>query len=380
VRVLVVDDSAFMRKVIGDMIKSDPALEVVGIARDGAEGVEKAKQLKPDLITLDIEMPRLNGIDALKQILKDAKTNPPAVLMCSSLTVDGSTEALKAMQLGASDFIAKDPQVVGRHDQQFQSHLLNKLKAIGSHRRKLLRNTSNTEHKTDSVSHHSSPLASDVCTSFDNWTLPEGIEIIVIGSSTGGPPVLEKLFHNLPATLPVPIIVAQHMPELFTRSLAKRIDSNCKCGAVLADHGTAMVDPMIYIAQGGKHIKPTLVAGKKLIARTMDTYAKAIYKPSVDLLFSCAAEFFGSGVLAIQLTGMGEDGALGAQKIREAGGHVIAQDEQSCVVFGMPRAVIENGSANTVLCPVDLKRVLNRVCDTTQSGGENHPPVHRKSA
>ncbi len=361
------------------MIKSDASLEVVGIARDGAEGVEKAKQLKPDLITLDIEMPRLNGIDALKQILKDSKSNPPAVLMCSSLTVDGSTEALKAMQLGASDFIAKDPQVVGRHDEQFQNQLLSKLKAIGSHRRKL---SSATESKqsTAQVESSSSANASGACTSFEDWTLPEGIKVIVIGSSTGGPPVLEKLFDKLPASLPVPIIVAQHMPELFTKSLAKRIDANCACGATLADHGTAMIDPKIYIAQGGKHLKPTMVAGKKLIARTVDTYANAIYKPSVDLLFSCAADFYGSGVLAIQLTGMGEDGAEGAKKIRQAGGHVIAQDEQSCVVFGMPRAVIENGSANTVMRPDDLKRVLESVCVSSQSGGESRPPQHRKSA
>lgn len=379
VRVLIVDDSAFMRKVIGEMIKSDASLEVVGIARDGAEGVEKAKQLRPDLITLDIEMPRLNGIDALKQILKDAKANPPAVLMCSSLTVDGSTEALKAMQIGASDFIAKDPQVVGRHDAQFQNQLLSKLKAIGSHR-KNLNTTSTTKLRPNESVASPKTVAPGVCTSFDDWTLPEDIEVIVVGSSTGGPPVLEKIFDGLPKSLPVPIIVAQHMPELFTRSLAKRIDANCACGAVLADHGTAMVEPKIYIAQGGMHLKPTMVAGKKLIARTVDSYADAIYKPSVDLLFSCAAEFFGSRVLAIQLTGMGEDGAVGAKKIRQAGGHVIAQDEQSCVVFGMPRAVIENGSADTVLCPNDLKQVLQRICTPTQSSGEPHSSTHRKSA
>jgi two-component system chemotaxis response regulator CheB len=210
--------------------------------------------------------------------------------------------------------------------------------------------------------------------------MPEGIKIIVVGSSTGGPPVLEDLFEKLPASLPVPIIVAQHMPELFTRSLAQRIDAHSACGAALAEHGTAMVHPRIYIAQGGKHLKPTMVAGKKLIARTIDEYRKALYKPSVDLLFSSAAEFFGSGVLAIQLTGMGEDGAEGAQKIRQAGGHVIAQNERSCVVYGMPRAVIENGSANTVLCPDDIKKVLHCVCNTTQTGGQSDLPPNRKIA
>lgn len=379
-RVLVIDDSAFMRKVIGEMINADPALEVVGIARDGAEGVTKAEQLKPDLITLDIEMPRLNGIDALKQIMMICKENQPAVLMCSSLTVDGSTEALKALKLGASDFIAKDPQVVGRHDQQFNTQLLEKLRAIGTHRKSLRTSNSHGRSSAASTNQDTEHSISGVCTKFEDWVMPEGIKVIVIGSSTGGPPVLEDLFDQLPSTLPVPVIVAQHMPELFTRSLANRIDAQSGCGAVLAEHGTAMIKPQIYIAQGGKHLKPTMVAGKKLIARTVDEYPNSIYKPSVDLLFSSAAEFYGSGVLAIQLTGMGEDGAEGARKIRQAGGHVIAQDQSSCVVYGMPRAVVENGSANSILCPADIKSVLHRVCNTTQTGDQSDSSLQRKIA
>jgi len=380
VKVLIVDDSAFMRKVIKEMIQSDDTLEVVGTARDGVEAVEKAIELKPDLITMDIEMPRKNGIDALREILIKCKGEEPAILMCSSLTIDGSTEALKALKIGAADFIAKDPQVVGQHDPEFQRHLLAKLRAIGGHRRRLRNPATSSGRKPMAIEHHAAKTPDGVCTSFDDWEMPSNIDAIVIGSSTGGPPVLEKIFSNLPATLPVPIIVAQHMPELFTRSLVQRLDNHCSCGASIAEHGTCMSSPRIYIAVGGKHLKPTLVAGKKLIARSLDELEGALYMPSVDLLFSTAAGLFGDRILAIQLTGMGEDGAIGAKKIRDRGGHVIAQNEQSCVVYGMPRSVVENGAANAVFSPIDIQRVLQKVCETAQSGGAGDNSTDRISA
>lgn len=365
-RVLIVDDSAFMRKVIKEMLIRDGSIEVVGVARDGAEGVAKTLELNPDVVTMDIEMPRQNGIDALREIMAKCKGNAPAVLMCSSLTVDGSTEALKAMRLGASDFIAKDPSVVGKHDPEFQSQLISKIHAIGGHRRRL-NNPKNSEifqsvERSDAVS--GTPVSKGLCTSAADWVMPSSIDVVVVGSSTGGPPVLEQIFSDLPASIPVPIIVAQHIPELFTKSLTQRLDRQCACGAKLAEHGTSMTDPGIYIAIGGKHMKPTKVAGKNLIARTLDTYEDAMYKPSVDLLFRTAAELFGSRVLAIQLTGMGEDGAKGAMDIKRVGGHVIAQNEESCVVYGMPRAVVENGSAEAVLSPADINRVLRNALTT----------------
>jgi len=380
VKVLIVDDSAFMRKVIKEMIQSDDTLQVVGTARDGVEAVEKAIQLKPDLITMDIEMPRMNGIDALREILIKCKGDDPAILMCSSLTIDGSSEALKALKIGAADFIAKDPQVVGQHDTDFQRHLLAKLRAIGGHRRRLRNPVTTSGRKSMSIDRSAAKTLDGMCTSFEQWEMPSNIDAIVIGSSTGGPPILEKIFSNLPATLPVPIIVAQHMPELFTRSLVKRLDNHCACGASIAEHGTSMTAPQIYIALGGKHLKPTLVAGKKLIARSLDELEGALYKPSVNLLFSSAAKLFGDRVLAIQLTGMGEDGAIGARDIRDKGGHVIAQNEQSCVVYGMPRAVVDNGSANAVLSPIDIQKVLQRVCETAQSGGAGTNAIDRISA
>ncbi|MBO6514445.1 MAG: hypothetical protein JJ974_10815 [Phycisphaerales bacterium] len=299
--------------------------------------------------------------------------------MCSSLTIDGSTEALKAMQLGASDFIAKDPNVVGKHDPEFQSHLLSKIHAIGGHRRRL--NAPNRAKTTSSVNRSKDTLQinSNLCTSFADWIMPSNVDIVVVGSSTGGPPMLEKIFTALPASIPVPIVVAQHIPELFTKSLTQRLNRQCACGAKLADHGTSMSEPGIYIAIGGKHIKPIKVAGDKLIARTLDNLEGAMYKPSVDLLFQTAAELYGSRVLAIQLTGMGEDGAEGAKAIKQMGGHVIAQNEETCVVYGMPRAVVENGSADAVLSPQDINQVLRKLF-TTGSDGESEQPAIKKSA
>jgi len=378
VRVLIVDDSAFMRKVIKEMVLSEGSNEVVGTARDGVEGVAKAIELKPDLITMDIEMPRMNGIEALTEILRKCKGNAPAVLMCSSLTIDGSIEALKALSIGAADFIAKDPQVVGQNDPDFKRQLLAKIRAIGGHRRRLLNHS--TSGATKSLPIKKTKVPNGLCTSFEDWTKPEHIDAIVVGSSTGGPPILETIFSGLPASLPVPILVAQHMPELFTRSLAQRLDGISSCGTVLAEHGTCLNEPNIYIALGGKHIKPTRVAGKKIITRLIDEIDGALYKPSVDMLFSTVANLFGPRVLAIQLTGMGEDGAIGAKKICDMGGHVIAQEESSCVVYGMPKAVVENGAANTILSPEDIHQVLHCVCNTTSSSGVHAPQSNRMSA
>ncbi|MBL4591085.1 MAG: chemotaxis protein CheB, partial [Phycisphaerales bacterium] len=182
---------------------------------------------------------------------------------------------------------------------------------------------------------------------------------------------------TLTQSLSVPIIVAQHMPELFTRSLTTRLGNICSCGAKLAEKGVLLNAPCIYIAQGGKHLKPTRVAGSKLVARLIDEHPDATYKPSVDLLFEAAAEFFGSRLLAIQLTGMGEDGSRGAKAIRKVGGTVIAQEASSCVVYGMPKAVIESGSASAILTPSQIRGVLSTFCTNTATqepqSGQSHP-------
>lgn len=339
------------------MIKSDPAFKVVGTARDGIDGVEKALALKPDLITLDIEMPRQDGLSALREIKAKSKDFKPAVLMCSSLTIAGSHEAFKAMRIGAADIIGKDPSTVGKKDAGFKEELLAKLHAIGGHRRDFKQTPTANKSKPAAVADHNPGKEID----FDR------VKVVVVGSSTGGPPVLEEIFSKLGTDLRVPIIVAQHMPELFTKSLAARLDQHCNCSATLATHGTIVSEPGIYIAQGGSHIKLTRVAGRKLVARLTDSVPGAIYRPSVDLLFKVASELFGENLLAIQLTGMGADGAKGAVDVKKAGGQIIAQSASSCVVYGMPKAVIDQGLADQILDPKQIRDLITNLNGSTQS-------------
>ncbi len=364
-RVLIVDDSAFMRKIITEMISSDPAFEVVAVARDGEDGVAKALEHKPDLITLDIEMPKMDGLSALREIKVKCRAFNPAILMCSSLTVAGSHEAFKAMRIGAADVIGKDPNTVGKKDAGFKEELLTKLHAIGNHRTQIKHLSSGTKKNNAASISHNPNKEIDF----------SRIKAVVVGSSTGGPPVLEEIFSKLSTNLRVPIIVAQHMPELFTKSLAERLDQHSNCSAILATQGTIVSSPGIYIAQGGSHIKLTRVAGNKIVTRLADSVPGAIYRPSVDLLFEVASEIFGEHLLAIQLTGMGADGAKGAKIIKTNGGQIIAQSAQSCVVYGMPRAVIEENLADQILDPKAIGDLLTKLnASSFSSNSPKTPP------
>ncbi len=356
-----------------EMISSDPDFEVVASARDGEDGVAKALEYKPDLITMDIEMPKMDGLSALREIKVKCRAFNPAVLMCSSLTVAGSHEAFKAMRIGAADVIGKDPNTVGKKDAGFKEELLAKLHAIGDHRTQIKHITTNTKKPGAAPVSHNPGKEIDF----------SRVKAVVVGSSTGGPPILEEIFSKLAANLRVPIIVAQHMPELFTKSLAERLDQHCNCSATLATHGTIVSKPGVYIAQGGSHIKLTRVAGGKVVTRLTDSVPGAIYRPSVDLLFEVASELFGEHLLAIQLTGMGADGAKGAKVIKDNGGQIIAQSAQTCVVYGMPRAVIDQKLADQVLDPKDIRDLLTKLNApqfSANSPGNTHNFDARQSA
>lgn len=344
-----------MRKIISEMIDQERGFEVVGTARDGEDGVNKAIQLKPDLITLDIEMPKKDGISALREIKAKCHAFNPAVLMCSSLTIAGSQETLKALRIGASDFIAKDPKVVGRKDSDFRSELLAKLKALRSERVRQSTRISKPEHGVDP---HTDALRSRELIDLTR------VRAVVVGSSTGGPPALEEIFSRVPATLHVPIIVAQHMPEVFTKSFASRLDQQCSCNVILATSGTIISNPGIAIAQGGSHISPIQIVGRKVATRIVEQIDGAIYRPSVDHLFREAAGIWGEHLLAIEMTGMGADGAVGAGEVRKRGGQVIAQSGETCVVYGMPKAVVDAGHANAVLSPKEIRDLIAQLSDT----------------
>ncbi len=363
-RVLVIDDSAFMRKVISEMINAERGFEVIATARDGEDGVKKALELKPDIITLDIEMPRKDGLSALREIKVKCHDFNPMVLMCSSLTVAGSNETFKALRIGAADFIAKDPSLVGQHDAGFRAELIAKLNAFSTHR---------TSTKPTSSKAQSAPAEQETESSSAEIDL-DRVKAIVVGSSTGGPPVLEEIFSAIPRDLRVPIIVAQHMPALFTRSLATRLDQHCACSAMIAEQGSILSNPGIHIALGGTHTRPLRVAGGKVVARQIDSIEGAAYRPSVDELFSASAEIWGEHLLAIQLTGMGADGAKGAKKIKGSGGQVIAQLGSTCVVNGMPKAVIDAGASHAVMHPKDIRLLLSKFGMTESRAIGTHPP------
>lgn len=345
VRILVVDDSAFMRKVIAQMLSADKTFTVVDTARNGQDAVEKAKLHRPDLITLDIEMPVMDGLTALMKIRTECADPRPAVLVCSTLTSAGSHEALKAMRLGAADVIAKDANLLAGKTDAMQKELIAKVRAIQESR---IRAGLMKPATPDPRPRVAPPTSAGITAS----RRPAGIagrkfDAVLIGSSTGGPPVLERILTRLPADLPVPVVIAQHMPRMFTKSLAERLDQMCAVSVVHGDGELALHPGTVYISEGGRHGTIARGSDRKLRFLPTDEPATALYKPSVNELFASGANTLGAHVLAIVLTGMGDDGLIGAGRVREAGGVVLAQSAETCVVYGMPRAVIEASLATS---------------------------------
>ncbi len=355
-RVLVVDDSSFMRKAIARMIESEPGLQVVAQACDGREGVECVKKHKPDVVTLDIEMPNLDGLSALREIV--ALPDRPAVLMCSSLTTEGSRAALDALRFGASDFIAKDASHFSVKIDSIRDELIEKIKAIGAGRvRRSMRPAA-----------AASPGRVGATPSNASALRISEADLIAIGSSTGGPPVLERILTALPATGPA-VVVAQHMPALFTRSMAERLATVCKMPVHHAEHRAMVIQGHVYIGEGGKHVRVMRGPGGKACLEVSEQPVAAPYKPSVNELLASVASMFGPRAVGVVLTGMGDDGMIGAQAMRRAGAHVLAQDAESSVVYGMPRAVAECGAASASLPPDQIAAVLARLTPPRNVGG-----------
>jgi len=337
-RILVVDDSAFMRKAISQMIAEDPKMEVVGTASNGKEGVEKAKALKPDVITLDIEMPEMDGLTALRHIMRDC---PTQVLMLSSLTTEGSHAALRAMTLGAADIMAKDASQISLDLSHMQRDLLTRLRALGQNRR--LHGAGNAGNQQQPVYRSGQ------------------FDVICIGSSTGGPPVLETILKPIPATMRTPIIIAQHMPRMFTQSLAERLGQVCQLKVVHAQDGMAVEQGAVYITPGGEHVHLVKERFGHWKLRINNEPADAPFKPSVNAFFSSAAAEVGRRTLAIVLTGIGEDGLLGAMDLKAKGATILAQSEETCVVYGMPKAVTQQGLVSGSLSPEQIASLLKNM-------------------
>lgn len=352
-KVLVVDDSSFFRRRVTDILNKDPDLEVIDVAVNGEDAVKKAVSLKPDVITMDIEMPLLNGIDAVKQIMAKA---PTAIIMFSSLTHDGAKATLEALDSGALDFlpkkfneIAKTTEDAGKLLRQRVVQLAKK-KSQRTPRISTYRSRATAESQAKEPSSSLASAKSTVNTrtpAHTNDTLKKSsgkqYKLLAIGTSTGGPVALQKLLTQLPKNFPLPIIIVQHMPAAFTLAFANRLNSLCDIHVKQASTGDILKPGCAYLAPGGKQmvIDGTENAAKLRILE--DNSERIAFKPSVDISFASAAKVFGGDVLGVVLTGMGADGREGSRLLKSKGATIWAQDEASCVVYGMPQAVAVAG-------------------------------------
>lgn len=338
-----------MRHALVSMLEQDPEIKVVETARDGQDALEKASRLDVDVITLDVEMPRLDGLETLKQIMK---TNPLPVLMVSSLTESGAVSTLKALEYGAQDFI---PKTQSNDRDAFGEDLRRKVKAIA--RRKSIIRLKYHHHSAPqpAPAHAPSHPSSAACGAASACKGPR--DLVAIGVSTGGPPVVQKILSALPASLPACILIAQHMPATFTGPFAKRLDSVSQISVTEAVDGDKLKNGHAYVCPGGMHIGVRLRGPLPEVAVTEEPKS-ALYKPTVNVLMETAGMIMGRRVLGVMLTGMGSDGVDGARVLREKGGCLIAQNEASCVVYGMPKAVVDANLANLILDADDIASAI----------------------
>lgn len=355
IKVVVVDDSAFMRKSISIMVESDPEIKVVAAARDGVEGVEFVKKFKPDLVTMDIEMPRMDGLTALQQIMKEC---PVPVLMLSSLTTEGADATIKALEYGAVDFIPKELSYVNVNIIQIKSELIRKIKEItrySSLRERLKRIQGYTSRVRAKDS--SSPSV-EVRTDAELPKLP--YKAVAIGISTGGPLSLQKVLPFINHKISCPIFIVQHMPPKFTKSLADRLNSMSQLNVKEAEHGERVNNGTVYFAPGGFHMTLNKAGAFTYDISISEQPDKTLHRPSVDVMMDSVIDAYGKNVLGVIMTGMGKDGYEAIKRLKNLGGACLAQDEQSCVVYGMPKAVVDAGFANVVAPLEDIAGIINK--------------------
>ena len=354
VSVIVVDDSAFMRKSLSMMLESDPQIKVIATARDGREGVDKIRELRPDLVTMDIEMPVMDGLTALGIIMKEM---PLPVLMVSSLTTDGAKATLDALALGAVDFIPKELSYVSLDIAKIKEELISKVRQIVastslSYRLKRIR---------ERTAHESAAHPSPRIHATKKGAVPRrDLRAAVIAVSTGGPLALMKLIPNLPANFPVGIAVVQHMPPKFTQSMAERLNAMSQLSVREAQEGDRLETGNILIAPGGHHLTFN-VNGNGVTAHIGLNPSTTLYRPCADIMINSVVEAISGPILGVVMTGMGKDGLEGARAIKRMGGLVVAQDEESCIVYGMPKAVVDDGLADYVSSLEDLPTLLQEI-------------------
>jgi two-component system chemotaxis response regulator CheB len=351
VRALIVDDSALIRNILRSILESDPAIEVIGEAEDPYDAREKIKRLKPDVITLDIEMPRMDGITFLKNIMR---LRPLPVLMISTLTEQGAEITIKALELGAIDFIAKPKMNPDEGMLSMAGIICAKVKFAARARVGVI----------DQLVQGNAPIQKRSLNA-KNFS-STALDLIVIGASTGGTTALKQVLKALPAKMP-PIAIVQHMPEAFTASFAYRLDRESDLTvSEFSQDNTKLECGHVYVAKGSTHMAIER-RGSQLIGRIDSSPPVNRHKPSVDVLFNSVSGWADSRVLAVLLTGMGADGAMGMGALKDRGGITVAQDESSSVVWGMPRVAIENGVVDHVLPLGDVASCLINYCYKQQA-------------
>lgn len=333
IRILVVDDSAFMRKALTRMLASDPMIDVVDTAVDGRDGYEKTKKLRPDVVTLDVKMPGMDGLTALGLIMKDC---PVPVLMLSSLTAEGGEITLKALDMGAVDFIDKSAARSAMDILSIAGELITKVKAAANVDVSKMVTYGPPSAREAAAAHK---VVSGAKCRYD---------VVAIGTSTGGPPALQSILSQMPPGLPVPILVVQHMPPGFTASLARRLDGLSNMYITEAVDGDKALPGRCLIAPSGQHMTLRKNDGGYYVKLSAMPEG-LLHRPSVDVLMESVASAAGPRGLGLILTGMGADGATGIKQLHDAGGMTIAQDENTCVVYGMPRVAVEMGGVDRSL-------------------------------
>ena len=337
IRVLIIDDSAFMRRTISDMLESDANIEVADTARNGKEGLEKAIALKPDIITLDVEMPGMNGFETLVELMKLKPV--PKIIMLSSLAYEGGEAIIKALELGALDFIAKPTASIIDFDaEQIKDELTKKINFIG---------------KSMGAYYPQIQIADRLPTAKKRTTVSSSLGvnlkyIIAIGTSTGGPRALQEVLPKLPHDIPAAVLVVQHMPPGFTKSLSARLDSLSNINVKEAEEGDILKPGWAYVAPGDYHMLINKYKSDEYKIFINKEPPVTGHRPSVNAMMNSVAECGHKKIIAVIMTGMGNDGSEGILKIKEAGGKTIAQDEGTCVVYGMPKSAVNIGAIDTI--------------------------------
>lgn len=359
VKVLVVDDSGFFRRRVSEILSADPNIQVVGTATNGREAIDQALALKPDVITMDYEMPMMDGITAVRNIMQRC---PTPVLMFSSLTHEGARVTLDALDAGAVDFLPKNFEDISRNPEKVKQMLCEKVHTIARSNRRTAPVVAPTPLSAPA---HTPSTLSRPATAAPSSPAPapaavkrKSYRLVAIGTSTGGPVALQRVLTQLPANFPAPIVLIQHMPAAFTKAFAERLDKLCRISVKEAEDGDLLRPGLALLAPGGKQ----MMVDQRGMVKILPGDERLNYKPCVDITFGSAAKSFADKVLAVVLTGMGADGREGARLLKQGGSQVWAQDEASCVIYGMPMAIVKANLADAVYSLDDIGKHLAEAC------------------